>query len=94
MKKVTPGSIVYAALMVCAHHIPYTLLTLFPPSFVTVQVHLMIGAPKMISLIVVSLLKACLTYLKTLTTHGPKIPLHGGMRKFPIASFAYLTSLL
>ena len=29
MKKVTPGSIVYAALMVCAaHHIPYTLLTL------------------------------------------------------------------
>jgi hypothetical protein len=36
MKKVTPGSIVYAALMVCAHHIPYTLLTLFSPSFVTV----------------------------------------------------------
>ena len=28
MKKVTPGSIVYAALMVCAHHISYTLLTL------------------------------------------------------------------
>jgi uncharacterized protein DUF6698 len=33
MKKVTPGSIVYAALMVCDHHISNTLLTLFPPQF-------------------------------------------------------------
>jgi hypothetical protein len=39
MKKVTPGSIVYAAVMVlvlCAHHISNTLLTFFHPSFVTV----------------------------------------------------------
>jgi len=35
MKKVTPGSIVYAALMVCTqcHRIFNTLLTLFTPQF-------------------------------------------------------------